>query len=345
MSDPNDKHEAADDLDDLDLDLELELEPEADAPEAVADLDLPALAEDEHPSEHGAVDSTAVAAAAVGAALVAEPAPAAAPSAPSTPDVESVDPTRGTWVWQFGAPPPPPSFGAKFFSGNALGELYRFFGCALLVFIGCLLPWRGTLDVMLPDTGIEAVGGADAETLSTAVETLMPGYSIASGAVSMVIALWLLFASLYGIYSGRQKILPVFLMLEPAFVSWSRTLASWDTVADVPWADKFTALWAHAGTGVLLTLLGSTIVAVQLVLVTVKVSQKTPEEKDKAAARAAKKATRGGGDKPAKAPKAAKAPKTGKAGKSEKTDKPGKSKADAGDGDDAKTKGRRGRKR
>src|SRR5262249_61467600 len=72
-------------------------------------------------------------------AMAASDSSAAAPGA--APSASDADLVPGQWVWQYGAPAPPPPFSAVFFSGQALGELYRFFACGLLVLVGCLLPW------------------------------------------------------------------------------------------------------------------------------------------------------------------------------------------------------------
>lgn len=179
---------------------------------------------------------------------------------------------EGSWVWQYAAPPPPPSFLAVFFSGTALKELYRFFACGLLVVLGSLLPWGPTLS---------ATDGADAVAL---VPPPHAGVETPAGALALVIGLWLVFSSCYGIYSRRQKILPVFLMLEPAIASWGRLLDAWAAVdAEQPFA-KVGQLLDLAGSGVLLTLVGSTWVSLGFLFLVGKVYAK---KDDKSAARRA----------------------------------------------------------
>lgn len=223
-------------------------------------------------------EATAEAAEAV-AAAVAEPAPGAEEAAP--------DASQGQWVWQYAAPPPPPSFGAMFFSGQALPELYRFFACGLLVVIGCLLPW-GPVTTEVPG---EEEGQVVEELMALpdviGVETLL-------GALSLVIGLWLVLSSCYGIYTRRQKILPVFLMLEPAIVSWMRLLDGLDKAGEG--ADLLATLDA-VGTGVVLTLVGSTLVSLQFLFVVGKVYAK---KDDKGGASSGRRAAKGGKDKGAK---------------------------------------------
>jgi len=208
----------------------------------------------------------------------------------------------GQWVWQYAAPAPPPSFLAVFFSGTALKELYRFFACALLVIIGCLLPWGPMTD-------------GDGEVIpGMGLGDLPAGYETPAGAISLVLGLWLLFSACYGIYTRRQKILPVFLMIEPAIVTWGRTLKAWKSLESESALDKVVELFEVAGSGVMLTLIGSTFVAVGFLLLLGKVYTK---KDDKGAARRATKSDKG--DKPAKGKDKAK--DKGKADKS---------KADAG---------------
>lgn len=202
---------------------------------------------------------------AVTAVTVAEPATAASPTAPATAPATVATEVEGQWVWQYGAPPPPPSFGARFFSGRALGELYRFFACGLLVFIGSLLPWGKSMAWVVEHGE------------STLAYEPPAGYELTLGAISMALALWLIGASCYGIYTGRQKIMPVFLMLIPAWISWGRMLEAWDLVADMAMMDALVKVAEVAGTGVFLTMVGSTIVALQLLLVVLKVLRKKPD--------------------------------------------------------------------
>lgn len=195
-----------------------------------------------------------------GAGLVAEPAAA----------VESDDPGAGQWVWQYGAPPPPPSFLAVFFSGTAVNDLYRRFACALLVVIGCLLPW-GPVELAGPEGG-NLVGHAT-------------GITLPLGAISFVVGVWLLFSSCHGIYTTHQKILPVFLMIEPALVTWMMALDAWNAATGET-LDRI-ADFAHlAGTGVLMTLVGSTWVAGGFLFLFIKVfTKKDAKDVEKAARR------------------------------------------------------------
>jgi len=297
-------------------------EPTNDLPE----LDLDAL--DEAPAA-----PEGAAPAADGAELVAEPAPGAAAATATASDApaDDADPSAGgQWVWQFAAPAPPPSFGAKFFSGTALPELYRFFGCGLLVVIGCLLPW-GPVTSEVPNPALETDPAASS-TIEQVLE--LPdrlGVQTTLGAVSLVIGLWLVFSSLYGIYTRRQKILPVFLMLEPAIVSWLLLLKTKDSLGAEA---GILSMLDAAGTGVLLTLVGSTLVSLQFLFVVGKVYAK---KDDKGAARKGARSSKG---KDAK----------GKSGKGKQGDAASDAAAasDASDGKDGKAeggKGRRGKRR
>jgi len=209
--------------------------------------------------------------------------PASVASAPGA-SAES-DPEQGQWVWQYAAPPPPPSFGAAFFSGTALPELYRFFGCALLVVVGCLLPWGPMTEsssTTLADGTVEVSEELMAVPGVIGVETTL-------GALSLIIGLWLLFSSCYSIYTRRQKILPVFLMIEPAIVTWMKLLETNDQAGSMSTLEMLDA----AGTGLLLTLIGSTLVAVQFFFVVGKVY--TKKEDKGAARRSAKSGAKGKG--------------------------------------------------
>jgi hypothetical protein len=263
-----------DKLDDLELDLDLSLE----------SLDDPK-------SELGAspVPAGATAAAAAAAALptpvggeapspeaptIGEPAsPAYAVTASTAPvaDVPAASAPAvaedGMWVWQYGAPPPAPAFSAMFFGGRGLPELYRFFACGALVALGCLLPWGASL---------AWITEAGEPTLN--VTGPPAGYQLPIGAVCLALAVWLMFTACYGIYSGRQKILPVFLMLVPAWASWSRTLDAWSRVGEMPFKLRLEKLFEVAGPGVMLTLVGSTIMALSLLVVIVKVLKKRPDD-------------------------------------------------------------------
>lgn len=241
--------------------------------------------------------------------LELQPDDASAGTSPSSADDGAG--VEGQWVWQYAAPPPPPSFLAVFFSGTAHKELYRFFACSVLVVIGCLLPWGPVMEKGMPDA--EGV----------VVESVMPmpnvmGYETPAGAISLVLGLWLLFSSCYGIYTRRQKILPVFLMLEPAAVSLLRTMDAWGKLKSESTLDKLVELFEVAGSGVMLTLIGSGFVAVGFLFLLGKVYTK---KDDKTAARrpAREKDTKKdgkkssakakGSERPAKADKASKADK------------------------------------
>lgn len=185
---------------------------------------------------------------------------------------------QGQWVWQYAAPPPPPSFAAVFFSGQAVKSHYRFFACALLVVVGCLLPW-----------GPAGEGAAAAPFLPPGVA----GYQTVTGAISLALGLWLLFAACYGVYTGRHKILPVFLMIEPAVVAWLRTADAWGRLPEeFSTLERLQHVFDVAGTGVMLTLVGSTWVAGGFLLLLGKVYAK---KDDKGSAR---RSARGGRDKP-----------------------------------------------
>ncbi|MBM3985532.1 MAG: hypothetical protein FJ296_07585, partial [Planctomycetes bacterium] len=251
MSDPKN--------DDLDLDLDLQLEeapPAASAPAPVASM-----------APSAAAGAAAAQDPAQGASIVAEPA-AAAPAAG----------VEGQWVWQFAAPAPPPPFSAVFFAGRAFAELYRFFAAGVLVALGALLPW-GSSARWLTDIGAEVPAGYAGPTA---------GVATPAGALCLALSLWLVWAACYGIYSGRQKILPVFLMLVPAWMTWSRTLDAWGRMPAEEWGLqlKLVELFQGAGPGVMLAWAGSTLVVVQLALTIGKLFRKDPKAgDDKARAR------------------------------------------------------------
>jgi len=222
--------------------------------------------------------------------------------APSTPNDAAAgaaanDPGEGSWVWQYGAPPPPPSFGARLFAGNASPEFLRFAFCALLVIIGCLLPW-GPDQLVAP--GAEAA--VDAPYL---VPPAVRGVDLPLGALSLVLGIWLLYAACAGAYSGRHRILPVVLMIEPALVTLGHLGDAMDAAGD---AGFLTAL-DYAGSGVLMTFVGSAAMALQFLFLLGKVFAKkddkgaTPRRsKDAKSSKAGKdkKGARAGKDKPGK---------------------------------------------
>lgn len=248
--------------------------------------DLPELELD--PVEPVADGGAEVEAAAVEAAPGTEPEPAAPVPAASAAAPEASaesDPEQGQWVWQYAAPPPPPSFGAAFFSGSALPELYRFFGCALLVVVGCLLPWGPMTE---SSSMILADGTVEMSEELMAVPSVI-GVETALGALSLIIGLWLLLSSCYSIYTRRQKILPVFLMIEPAIVTWMKLLETNDQSGSMSLLEMIDA----AGTGVLLTLIGSTLVSIQFFFVVGKVYAKKDDKG--AARRSAKSGAKGKG--------------------------------------------------
>lgn len=213
------------------------------------------------------------------------------------------DPAEGTWVWQYGAPPPPPSFGARLFAGNASPEFLRFAFCALLVIIGCLLPWGPTQFV---EAGAaEAV--ADAPYL---VPPAVRGVDLPLGALSLALGIWLLYAACAGAYSGRHRILPVVLMIEPAIVTLGHLGDAMEAAGD----DGILTALDYAGSGVLMTFVGSAFMALQFLFLLGKVFAK---KDDKGAT-----------------PRASKGGKSGKGAKDKKGGRAGKSKA--GKGDDAK---------
>ena len=298
---------------DDELDFNLELQPLEDEPAAPASPATPDV---------GAPD--------VGAAAAAPAAAAAATTGAATQAAAAdADLVPGQWVWQYGAPAPPPPFSAVFFSGQALGELYRFFACGLLVLVGCLLPWGKSVQWAVQHG--ESTLGYGAPPA---------GYEVPIGALCLVIALWLIFTACYGIYTGRQKVLPVFLMLVPAYASWTRTLSAWKELSAIkPPLDarqQLVHLFDVAGTGVLVTLIGSSIIVLSLLVVIPKAFRSEPGE---APARPARKPK----DEKAKPAKADKAPRAAAADPSasagvESSGAPAADKA-AGKGD------RRGRRR
>jgi hypothetical protein len=246
------------------------------------------------------------AAAAGGAGLVAEPGSASTTTRGAA-EAAAGDggELEGQWVWQFAAPPPPAPFSAVFFSGRALPELYWFFASALLVLLGCAMPWGPSL-AWVVERGESTLGYTSPPA----------GYELPGGALCLAVAVWLLAAAAYGIYTGRQKILPVFMMLLPAWLSWSRALSAWGevgAVSELGFKERIARLFEVAGTGVLLTMVGSTIVALQLLVVITKVMKKQPADAGRA---------RKGGDKPA-------AKERGKGSSRDKDADKGKRKSDA----------------
>jgi len=72
-------------------------------------------------------------------------------------------------------------------------------------------------------------------------------------------------------------------MLLPAWATWSRVLQAWDQVSavtELALQARLARLFEVAGSGVLLAWLGSTLVAVQLVLVIGKVLKPQPKSAD-----------------------------------------------------------------
>jgi hypothetical protein len=201
--------------------------------------------------------------------LELQPDDAPADTSPSAAD-ESAG-VEGQWVWQYAAPPPPPSFLAVFFSGTAHKELYRFFACSLLVVIGCLLPWGPVMQKGVPD-----LDGVSVETVLPMPDVM--GYETPAGAISLMLGLWLMFSSCYGIYTRRQKILPVFLMLEPAAVTLLRTMDAWGKLKSESTLDKLVELFEVAGSGVMLTLIGSGFVAIGFLFLLGKVYTKKDDK-------------------------------------------------------------------
>jgi hypothetical protein len=209
------------------------------------------------------------------ASVVAEPQPAATGGE-----------LEGQWVWQFAAPPPPPPFSAIFFAGRAFPELYRFFAAGVLVALGTLLPWGPTVEWVV-NQGNSTVGYSGPPT----------GFDLPIGAVCLALALWLTWAACYGIYTGRQKILPVFLMLLPAWITWKRTLDAWGQIPDdYGFQLSLYTVFDVAGSGVLLALFGSTLVAVSLLLTIARLTKKDPKAAEKSRAKPRK------GDEPAASP-------------------------------------------
>lgn len=244
--------------DDLELDLDLKLD---DEPAAAAPAPVPQAGAQEAVATPAPRTEDPAAApeppVAGGASVVAEPAPAAADAG-----------LEGQWVWQFAAPPPPPSFSAVFFAGRAFPELYRFFGAGVLVAIGALLPW-GPGAAWLAEVDAEAAAGYAGP---------QAGVATPMGALTLLIALWLAWAACYGIYSGRQKIVPVFLMLLPAWFTWSETAAAWGRMPSNWGAQlKLYEVFKGTGSGVFLALIGSSIVAVQLLLTIARLFRKDPK--------------------------------------------------------------------
>ncbi len=383
MNDPGDGKQQDDefdldldlDLEDLDLDEGTEAEPAPDATNLASgeggppedeggsgepvelDLDLETDTGDAEASRaatEGALDSASEAltdvagdgALAVGAAVAAagvlgsgESSSGSAASTGGAPatvaaDAGAAGQVEGQWVWQYAAAPPPPSFSAVFFAGNALKELYRFFACGVLVVVGCLLPWKA---------GVGELEGT------------VPGFSLPMGAVSLALALWLVWAACTGIYSRKQKILPVFLMLLPAEIAWARLLEEWGSAdASLGFMDQLNETFFSMGSGVFLTLVGSTVVSLQLLLTIIRIVGKKDDKGGRGGKGGASKGKAKKKEKPAKSEKQAKPDKQAKAEKKGKPEKAAKRK-DKGGGDDAAAdtgkkksaagRGRRGRRR
>ncbi|GJM20122.1 MAG: hypothetical protein DHS20C15_00370 [Planctomycetota bacterium] len=256
----------------------------------------------------------------------AQPTPAEASN--TAPDASN-DPANagdGRWVWQYGAPPPPPSFGARLFAGNASPEFLRFAFCALLVVIGCLLPW-GPQAVELTGELAGDAGAAltDAADTSYVVPPTIRGVDLPLGALSLMLGIWLLYASMAGAYSGRHRILPVVLMIEPALVTLGLLGDAMTAAGD----EGFLRALDLAGTGVLLTFVGSALMALQFIFLLGKVFAK---KDDKAPARRSKDAKGGKGKADAKSGKAGKGRSKSK-GKGDDKAKPADAPEKSGDGE------------
>jgi hypothetical protein len=135
------------------------------------------------------------------------------------------------------------------FEGNVFKQLYWFFWGGVIAFVGTLLPYySGEL------------------TLVTACTTF-------TGALFLIFSLLLLAAMAFSIYAKRLIMSPVFLMFIPAIVTW------WTLVKRVggapesySWYDFFYDIDAinwlsnDAGSGLLLIMLGSTIVVLTFIV-------------------------------------------------------------------------------
>jgi len=238
--------------DELDLDLQFEDAPPA-APAPAAPEAAPTSTSSADPAPAPSAPDVAH-----GASVVTAPAPSAVQDAG----------LEGQWVWQFAAAPPPAPFSSVFFAGRAFPELYRFFAAGVLVALGTLLPW-GASAAWLRDIGAE-VAATDAGPAA--------GCTSPVGALCLALALWLIWASCYGIASGRQKILPVFLMLLPTYVTWSRTLDAWGRMP-AEWSVQLRGVevFEGAGPGVMLALAGCTLVTLQLVVSVGRLFRKAPK--------------------------------------------------------------------
>ena len=315
------KGQVEEDLDDVQLDSDLDVDPELDL-----DLDLDLATEDPaadaapEPSEP--TESLTASVPAVVETNLPETTGQPAAIGVAAAEVVSSE-VDGQWVWQFAAPPPPPPFSAVYFSGTALKELYSFFFCGILVLIGCLLPWAHT-DPTDPDAG----------------SVLVPGFSVVGGMISLPLALYLILGAGQGIYSRRQKIFPVVLMLVPAGIAVMRLIEAWGALPDDAALSTMDMIgvWLHsAGTGVVLTAVGSIAVSLRFVMALGKIVGSKDPKKEARKEKAGKGARKP--DKKARAKKEKPAGKDKRA-RGKKTDD-----TDAQAGSEGKKRGRRGRKR
>lgn len=256
-----------------------------------------------------------------------DPAPVAAPgvtaASPAADAHHTGTEAEGQWVWQFAAHPPPPPFSAMFFSGTRPKEFYSFFGCGLLVVLGCLLPWSW----LAPGAGEDAVA------------ELVPGFTLPMGSLCLALGIYLVWGACQAIYTGRPRIMPIVLMLVVADITILRLLDAWGAVdSTLGMKDMLVSFLHDAGTGVVFAAVGSVVVSLRFVMTLGKVLGKKDEKK------AARKAKAKAKDKPAKEKKAKK-PKAEKASKKKDEAAGDGDASDADGGGKGRAKGRRGRKR
>jgi len=141
------------------------------------------------------------------------------------------------------------------FEGKAFKQLYWFFWGAVITFVGCFLPYASS---------------GDSIVFPTACTTF-------SGAIYLIFALLLMAAMGLSIYGKRLIISPVFLFFFTAFHAWKvmverasslieTSKALPDEAKHLEWyeflfdIDALNQITAYVGSGLILVLLGSTIV-------------------------------------------------------------------------------------
>ena len=135
------------------------------------------------------------------------------------------------------------------FEGNVFKQLYWFFWGGVITLVGSFLPYSS--------------GGL----------ALVPAYVTFTGSLSLIFSLLLIVAMLFSIYAKRLIMSPVFLMFIPAIISWWTLVKrvgaapenySWyNFLYDI---DAINWLANDAGSGLLLIMLGSTVVVLTFII-------------------------------------------------------------------------------